>query len=222
MNYGNLTQDELQIAARNYIDAKGKDESLKGKINRRPIQLQSIVTWNSATSVTPKTFFDKTVNSTVGVNFTGKRTYPDGGLQNAYVEITHAKIVPNVAFAVLIASGTAADAYNYFIAGTQLEWKVGDTMVFEHNLGYLLPHTSVGVGAGTNTIISYTDQNYIELPEPIRIPKGENLSIVVTPPASMTTAADAAATNTHYLVVSTTVGVFSLQLFAVGVMETAA
>lgn len=221
MNYG-LSNDEMALAAQAYINARGKDEHLKGKINRRPIQLQSVVYWASASSVGTKTFFDKTVNSTVGVAFTGTRTYPDSGLQNSYVEISHAKIVPNVAFAVLISSGTAADAYNYFIAGTQIQWKVGDTMVFEHNIGLLLPHVSVGVGAGTNSIISYTDQNYVELPEPIRIPKGENLSVVVIPPTGMTTAADAAATNTHYLNISTTVGIFTLQLFACGVSETAA
>ena len=219
-----LTYNDLQgishadiraLKARNFVANNGKDTSLLGKIKIAPVQLRSLVYWLSATAVSDKQFFDNTVNGIITKNYTGTKTYPND-FANENVEITHAKIIPDVAFAVLISSGTALDAYHYFCAATYLKWNVDNVMVFECGLEYLMPHMPVGNGAGTQSLDSVIDNTYVKLPEPIRIAPGAKLTVDVKVATGMTTAADAAATNAHIPVISTSVGVFSLQLLCLG------
>lgn len=185
---------QATAAARQTLAQMGRNPANSGLLDVKPIVLQNVVTWEMGASVGEVTFFES--GRTIPKSFTGQKTYPNG-FQNEYVRVDRVEILPRVAFAVLEASGTDEDAYHYFVTGTQVKFKIDNVEVFDAPLFMFLPHRSVGNGQGTDVLVSKTNDFSVKLPEPIEIPAGANLTVVVTPPAGLTSAA-AAATNSHY------------------------
>lgn len=202
--------------------AAGKDEGVVGKQKVTPVVLQGIVTWLcGGANVEPRTFFDTGVTG-VSKNFTGEKYYPNG-FANEFLRVTHAIIEPDVIFAALASGGNAADAFNYFAAGTLVTWKVDGVPVFDHPLEWLLPFYSVRNPSGTLTTINKTVDFEVPFPEPIDIPAGKNLTVVINPPALLVTGA-AAATNPHYpgALNNATTEVCALRIRALGYKKAAA
>lgn len=185
---------QAQAQALSALRAMGRNPANAGLLDVKPLVLQNIITYEMGATVTEQIFFE--TGRTIPKAFTGQKTFP-GGFQNEYVRIDRVEILPRIALAVLEATGTDEDAYHYYITGTQVKFKVDNVEVFEAPLFMFLPHRSVGNGQGTDVLVSKTTDFSVKLPEPIEIPAGSNLTVVITPPNGLTTAA-AAATNSHY------------------------
>ncbi len=212
-----------QVQTQAQIDMMGVNPATIGQGKASPLILQNIVTYEMGATVTEQVFFDS--GRTIPKAFTGSKTYP-GGFNSDYVRIDRVEIIPRIALAVLEASGTDEDAYHFFVTGTQVKFKVGNTEVFEAPLFMFLPHRSVGNGQGTDVLVSKTQDFSVKLPEPIEIPAGSQLTVIVTPPAGLSTAATAA-TNSHYPNVNganttgTTARSCALHFYGYGIRKTA-
>lgn len=151
-----------------------------------------------ATVVPSQSFFENTPTSTTN-NPNGQYQNFGGNLpEKVELDVTHIAITPTFSFAILEASGTADDAYNYYLANTIVKIKLGSTPVFTLPLKHIVPVRSFLDADGAWMFDApESREHFFELPAPIHVKGGGKIVVDIIPATGLTTAASAA-TNPHF------------------------
>lgn len=151
-----------------------------------------------ATAVPAQAFFENTPLSSTNNPNNQYQNFGGNIPQGVELDITHLAITPTISFAILEASGTADDAYNYYLANTIVRVKLGSTPVFTLPLKHIVPMRSFLDADGAWMFDTpESREHFFELPAPIHVKSGGKISVEITPAAGLTTAASAA-TNPHF------------------------